>query len=191
MVILRCRNVLSNVVILSAASTFFSAMDQTNIVQNSPHRVYIQNLAYNCSKQALLNVIANCTGLQVPLQVIRKPAGLANWTCSAIFAVPSNNEVLRCVSILNSVHPSLISNILRPGAFSLRACEAYHPGARVVTGWRAPLFTQQSASSAHPLTVTQQTEHLSSNQVQPTVLYQVENAIHFACVLIVVACTFL
>ena len=192
MVILRCRNVLSNVVILSAASIFSSAMAQPNITQQSLHRVHIQNLAFNCSRQAVLNVIENCTGLQeVPVQIIRKPAGHATGTCSAIFSAPSQSDILRCATALNSIHPNLISNILRPGAFTLNASQAYHPGARVVPVWRSRLTAQQAASFAHPLTVPQPTGQLSSNQVQPTVSYQVENSIHFACVLIVVAYTFL
>ena len=149
-------------------------MAQLTITQTSPHRVHIQNLAFNCSKQAVLNVIENSTGLVVPLQVIRKTSGHQTGVCSGIFAVPTHSDVSRCISILNSLHPSLISNILAPGAVGLRAQEAYIPGARSISGLRAPHFTQQfqqSTSSAQPLNVPQQTEQLSSNQVQTTVWY--------------------
>ena len=147
-------------------------MAQPNIVQSSPHRVYIQNLAFNASKQAILNVIETSTGLQVPLQVIRKPQGHSGMWCSGIFAVPTHGEIQRCVSILNNIHPSLISAILAPGSTSLRAREAYHPGARSIGNHiRAPHLFQPSTSSTLPFYFPQQTGQLSSNQVQSHVPY--------------------
>ena len=147
-------------------------MAQLTITQTSPHRVHIQNLAFNCSKQAVLNVIENSTGLVVPLQVIRKTSGHQTGVCSGIFAVPTHGEIQRCVSILNNLHPSLISAILAPGSTSLRAREAYHPGARSIGNHiRAPHLFQPSTSSTLPFYSPQQTGQLSSNQVQTHVPY--------------------
>ena len=105
-------------------------------VQMCPHRVHMSNIRYDSPKHYLLELVSEWCGLpDAQMQVIRKRSGHTHGLCSAIFAVPTHDDIQRCVTLLNSIPPDHLQHILGPGAWGLEACEANPPGARRVTAF--------------------------------------------------------
>ena len=97
-------------------------------------RVYVRNLFFGVPKWHLQKLLVDYCGLDenVPIQVIRKPAGREIRACSMIFTCPDENTMRHCVDVLNSLQPGEISHVLAPGQRALQANEAYIEGARKI-----------------------------------------------------------
>ena len=96
------------------------------------YRVYVNNLYFGVPKWQLQKLLVDHCGLDenVPMQVIRKPAGRIIQACSMIFTCPDENTMRRCIVSLNSLQTGEISHVLAPNQRALHAKEAFIEGAR-------------------------------------------------------------
>ena len=117
----------------------------------SPHRVYIENLMFTVSKQALVNTVSMHTGIANPqIRVIRKQEG-QHRICSAIIGdLADANQMQHVIDSLNRIPPIYLAHILCPGCVSLHAKQAYLPGSRQVV--RPPLQIPPQPKAFTPFT---------------------------------------
>ena len=115
--------------------SFSCANMNLNPTQSCTNRVHICNLSYGVSKRVLVEIVAvHCGFPDVPMQIIRKQSMWSHGFCSAIFGVPSPDDVQHCIRALNALEPAQLELVLGQGATSLQAKEAYAPGARLLPG---------------------------------------------------------